>query len=459
MEPVSGPSEVQQQPTTAAGHRKRNLWIAAGVAGALVLGGVIATPLILQNVRAKEYQALSADLARSQSATLEAHADLDAAVVLSTLQRDEVQGFGKELRELGKTADPILTKKQTASITKTAAAMDKTIGKAPKPSDRASKLVKSAKNSIQKMRDADEKAAAAAKKAKKDAPAATAPSSYLTLSLEDMRAVVNDESPEAVDSAVAPEKVTPATLDAVRADIKAANTELSTTEDAIASETDRSQTYTEAVAATLPDLVAVSESVPKQAKAVNAAAPKSGDAAKVVTTSAATVQKTAAEKAVTSQRVATKLSAYVASAKKAQQAHADQVAAEEAAAAATAGQMGGESVSETGTYTEETGYGWDTGTGGGWAPGTGGGTDAGAGGGGGGTWTPPAPPTDGGGGAPSTGGGGGGAPSTGGDGGGAPAGGGGSAPATSCPPGTYPTGSWDNITGVHCLANGTDEGW
>lgn len=449
--------------------KKRNIWIAGCVAGALVLGVAVATPLIVQSLRDRELAELTAEIGHTYGATDDALADLEAATALSSLQYTEATGFVKDVSALGKTADPVLTKPQSKSITDAAAAASKALGDEPKESDERTAAVKLVESKIEELRQADKDAAAKAKKEKKKAPAATAPASFLALSVDDVRGVIGDDADAANVEPDPRASESGDKLEAARDELETAKEQLKSAQDAVDAELELSSTVTDAVAGTLPALVEASEGAPAQAKVVVTAASKSGDASKNVTTAADAAKQTAGEKAATAVQVREKLAAYVDAAQVAQKVHADAVAAEEAAAAEPA-QGGGEYVGDGG-YNGESGYddGW-----GGWAPdqGAGGGApDPGAGGGA--PWTPPvdaggSAPQDGGGGAPA---GGGGAPA-GGGGGGAPAGGGGGAPvdggggggappATTCPPGTFPSGSWDNIHGVHCIPDGGGDqtGW
>ncbi|MBS3182351.1 hypothetical protein [Leucobacter manosquensis] len=459
MEPVGGPTEsVQEVPAPRGSKKKRNLWIAGGVAGALVLGGAIATPLIVQSIRDREHAELTAEIGYTYGQTDEMSADLEAALALSSLQYTEAAAFAKELTALGKTADPIITEAQAKSLTDAAASVSKSIGKGPEKSDERTVAVKLVESKAIELEAADKDAAAKAKKAKKDAPEATAPGSFLAVSVDDVRGMIGEDTSA---SHVEPDGRTAEEGDKVevaRGELKAAQSQLHDVQSAVDAELELSSSYTDAVSKTLPALVKVSEATPTQAKGIVAAATKAADAGKSVTSAAETAKETAGEKSVTAKRVADKLAAYVESARAAQKSHADQVAAEEAAAAAAAGE-GPAPADEGYTYdpgTGGTGGDWPVnGGGGGWTPPT----DSGNSGGGGEPARQPPVDTGAGGGAGGGGGGTGAGGTSGGGGGGA--GGGGTPPATTCPPGTIPTGSWDNINGIHCEragSGGTDTG-
>ncbi|WP_053353902.1 hypothetical protein [Leucobacter musarum] len=441
--------------------KKRNTWIAAGVVAALAVGGAIATPFLLQQQRDNQWQSLRADLKSTLGKTVGAEGDLEAALALSSLQYTEASTFVKNVRELGKAADPIFTKDQAKSLSQTADTAQKALGDAPEKSDQRTAAVKTVEAEVKQLREADKAAATKAKKAKKDAPKTTAPGSYLALSGDDVRDLIADTKDANVDLPKKPEHISDEDLNAAEKALRKAKSVLKEVRAAVKSEAGLSTRYTDAVAGSLPALVKVSDQAPKQAKSVVAGAPKAAAEGKVVTASAKSVKVLADDDAVTALSLQRKLSEYVSAAKSAQKTQTDQVAAEAAAAAAAESGAAWDGGAEAAWNGQDAGTGagydagWNSGGGNGggsydtgwnnngggdqtWTPPV----DTGNGGGGGETWTPPADTGNGGG--SSSGGGG---------------GGGGTTPATSCPPGTYPTGSWDNITGVHCLANGTDEGW
>ena len=457
MESVDGPTELEQQAPNSK--KKRNLWIAGSVAGALVLGGAIATPLVLQGIRDRELAELKAEIGHTYGQIDEKSADREAALALSSLQYTEAADFVQKLGELGTITEPIFSKAQAKGLADAAATASEALRVAPEESEERSAAVSLVESKVAEMKAADADAAAAAKQAKEDAPEATAPASFLAVTIEDVRGMIGEDSGAAhaePDVRMAKEGDVVAVA---RAELQAAKADLKEVQGAADAELELSATYTDAVAGTLPALVSAAEGAPAQAKATLKSASKAGDSGTSLMAAAETAKSAAGDDEVTAAQLRAEVAAYVAAAQKAQKAHAKTVANEKAAAAAEEASAGGEYVGG-----DDTGSGGAGGAGGewpvdggGWSPTEPGGgqppVDTGAGGGGSGA------------GGSGSGGGAGGSPGSGG-GGGAPGGGGsggGTPPATTCPPGTIPTGSWDNINGVHCEgagAGGTDtEGW
>lgn len=345
--------------------KKRLGLIAVAAVGVLALtgGALYGVPKALHAQQVAKYHEVADTLAKLNIEVAEFNADHDAAVGLHALQLGEAIELSDLLTTMGELSDPIVTKPH-AQVLKTSGTSLAAFATVPEDLPSQSTILSDA---VQVLREADAKAAEDAKAAKKDAPTATAPASYLQLGIAEARELAFPTGPRAgvnlvVDEAVTPDHVSRLERDV--ADMAAPHSKAQAARDAALNNLD---SLAAAVRDALLPVGDVATAAPAQAEAVIMAAPKAGNADTLVAAAQA-----AAKAPAGTLEMMTALETYVAEAQSVQAAHkaaVDAEAAAEAEAAAVASGANGYTDPGTGNYVNIGG--------GNWSPGYGGGTSGG----------------------------------------------------------------------------------